>query len=157
MPLAELTNITIDNNTIFVGNTHTVYFNEKKRERVDLNDLLAQYKDVVKTAKRKGVKVGYTRGFKRRIEALKDSYPDIYEEYRQRFFELKMLVENKVRRGITLPTSDDVDLPIIYEKRNALQAMFYGNQPMSEASTLAYEIAKARQALNNDSLVSIRL
>lgn len=157
MSKVELTRVIIDTKQITVANSHTSYFNEIKTPFVDLDTLTSRYQMAVKQAKDKSVKVGYTQKLKLRIEALRDIYAAEYAIYNLAFDELKLLVEEKINRGIFAPTSDDKDLPVLYKKRNAITAMFNGNAPLSEARSLSNSIDSALRALESDTLISIRL
>jgi len=157
MRTVELTRVIIDSKQITVANIHTSYFNEIKVPFIDLDALMDCYQMAVKKAKEKSVKVGYTQKIKRRIEALRDIYSHNYASYNVAFNDLKLLVKEKTNRGISVPTSDDKDLPVLYKKRNTINEMFHGNAPLSEAIRLSSDINNALRLLNSDSLTSIRL
>lgn len=154
----EITRLSIDETQILVGNDHTGYFSEYKAAKLSISALMERYKNLVKKAHGKRVSIAYTQRFKHRLTLLQETYAPAYRIYDMAYQELKTLVTEKMQRGITLPSTDDVDLPLLYKKRNALHDMIIRNTPLAQAAEINRSLTDLERWLSiSENPISIRL
>lgn len=138
----------------------TSYANIERVAKIDLKALLNQYTCISKELRSKGVKISYTRKFKKRItDWIKSgSYEEEYALYTERFNKLISLWTQKLEEGLFIGTSDDVMLnKEIYPLHHLIEKMFWRDQIISIVRSVARELEELESEMKYTEFVKVSL
>jgi len=152
-----LVNITDSQIHVISHDCATSFVGINRISGIDPDELMMHYRNTVKIAKEKGIKVGYTRGLKKKILAISEDYYSALTTYNERFDALIQLWLKKVEAGIYAPTTDDNELNQMTTLEHDLIRMLHRDKPIGKALGIESDVLEALSSVKNRNLYSIRL
>lgn len=156
--LIKMTRVECTDEKILLTSNSTSFVNETCEEvkELDVAQLKALRKTMLKAAKEKGVKV--TRTLKdKEFNALMDEVVSPREIYLARFATLRNNWAIKMKTGIRMGCSDDMELELLGDLKNELHKMLYRSEPLSRALEVKFALMRANERLSNEGLVAISI
>ncbi|OUV22848.1 MAG: hypothetical protein CBC55_02090 [Gammaproteobacteria bacterium TMED95] len=156
--IIKMTRVECTDEKISLTSNSTSFVNETCQEvkELDVVKLKALRKTVLKAAKEKGVKV--TRTLKdKEFNALMDEVVSPREIYLARFATLRNNWAIKMKTGIRMGCSDDMELELLGDLKNDLHKMLYRSEPLSRALEVKSALMRANERLSDEGLVAINI
>lgn len=144
----ELERVIINDDMILVQSSATCWVNARSI-KVDVAGLPKLYAEVVKLAKRAGVKISYRNKTKKAIqEVIEGGAVEQLETYGRLYGMLKAAWQQKVISGISSPSCDDDYYNELSELKNSMDTYTYRNTPLGQALSLYHELHERKQRLS---------
>ena len=147
----------IDNDKVLIDNEHTLYVNET-RKYVSLSETLNLYKEVLKIAKQKGIKVSYSNHYKKQLTDLTALYNESIELSHRIFdklVEVAYVIEN---RKIHLGSRDDIRLNELSKIKYEYEKLFYSSATLGRILNIQYQLQDIHSNITwSDNMVKIFL
>lgn len=125
---------------IFIASGSTVFCSER-RSKLNPDRVLELYKDVVKAAKARGVKVVYKRKIKSKIVGLLSTARAALVLHNSVFDELYAGWQKKIEKGIPYGCVDDPDLKPLYSLHHQLARERYHSEPLGQLADIQGELS----------------
>ena len=110
-----LKNEIVTDDKIKIDCSHTCFCNIVRIKYISINDTLEKHKELVRLAKVKGCKISYKNRYKKTLLELKEGYELEYKNYNDTFNTLKMLWQQKLKKGIFYGYGNDEEYQKISE------------------------------------------
>lgn len=143
----ELERVIINDDMILVQSSGTCWVNATSI-KVDVAGLPKLYAEVVKLAKRAGVKISYRNKTKKAIqEVIEGGAVEQLETYGRLYGMLKAAWQQKIIIGISSPACDDDYYNELSDVKHSMEALTYRNMPLGQALSLYHELNERKQRL----------
>lgn len=141
----NLTVIVVEKNKIDVRSESTTYINEVMPKKIDINEMIKDFKKTCTKARKVGIRISNKNGGRDYIINNIDNYEWAYQDYLQNFekaYELsrKVFVDNKLEVG----TRDNKELQQIYSYTNNIARLNYRSGIIHIVSEFEYKIKKLK-------------
>jgi len=146
----ELEKKYLTENEIVVNSETTCFANYRRVEKIDIDNVLIEYKSLIKLAKENDVKIAYTRRFKNSLTTYKNEYEKEITEYNNIFNEYIKLWTIKIEKGLFAPLVEDQEYNNIQKIDRELQKYNYRNSKMSMMSEINSSIIKLTESIKNN-------
>ena len=147
----------IDDNRVLIENEHTLYINAT-RKYVSLSETLDLYKEVLKIAKQKGIKVSYSNHYKKQLTDLTDSYNELIESSHRIFDELVDVADIIENRKIHAGSCDDIRLNELSKIKHEYEKLFYHSATLGKILDIQYRLQDVHTDIKySDNTVKIYL
>lgn len=142
----------IENDRVKITSDCTMFANWSRLEELNINDILNKYKQVIKAAKQKNIKISYKHKTKQILTENKDLYTQEVKQRNQVFDTLKNKWELKLQKGIYSGYIDDEEMKELSELDCQLQKYVYRSCVLSIIGELNYRLDQLlnRVLTNND-------
>ncbi len=131
--LIELTNCIVNDKMIIITSSGTSHANVSHAEFICPDELLADYREVIRLARLAGVTIAYKQGTKRKINEVRAQYLADYNTYCELYIKLKTLWNQKLEKGLVCGYANNKDelMKTITATDNSMSKLFWGNNPLS--------------------------
>ena len=139
----------IEENRIKIYSSDTIY-SSAKLQYINIKALEKIYKDIIRVAKEKGVKIAYKNSTKKQIDTLKKEYIKAYEEYKTLFNNL--CAAWKKMENLYIGFTDTEEYKVLSDIDRQLQRLNYraeGNY-YNQAIDLDYHLKDLYNTILND-------
>lgn len=156
--LIKMTRVECSEENITVSSNCTSFVNESCQivKELDVEELKCLRKKIIKEAKERGVKVKRTLKDKE-FHALMDESVSPRKLYLARFATLRNNWAIKIKTGIRMGCSNDMELELLGDLKADLHKMLHRSQPLSRALEVKTMLLAAHDALNREGLISISI
>lgn len=139
-PLIEGVNYEISETKVLIQSTNTCFVSCVLPELCKKNEVIGQYRRVLRAAKEQGVKISYSRHIRRTIRERWDDYLAEREKQERLFLELRETADVIRRRGIHAGHADDEELAKAYEIAGELAKLNYRDRAIRKIADLSYDL-----------------
>ena len=139
----------IEENRIKIYSNSTIY-SSAKLQYINIKALEKIYKDIIRVAKEKGVKIAYKNSTKKQIVTLKKEYTKAYEEYKKLF---NTLCESwKKMENLYMGFTDTEEYKVLSDIDRQLQRLNYRTERnyYRQAIDLGYHLKDLYNTVLND-------
>ncbi|MCF2901191.1 hypothetical protein L1267_12390 [Pseudoalteromonas sp. OFAV1] len=155
----DFTNKILNSECIVLTSAGTSWFNHSYIPVVSTDELLSDYKLIIKMAKEQGIKVAYTRRIKHRLTSLADKYALEHKVYHAKYQNLLERVTELAKDNYFIgPTIDNPEIKEAEQLSFDINNMYRNGKPLGEMRDIAGSIKEIKELLqrkNNCSKISI--
>ena len=140
--------VILDESMLLVMSSSTSWVNFKKIS-ADVTALNSLFQEVVTLAKCVGAKISHRNGTKKKIVQIYDAAVSDFASYQSLYEMLKHGWEQKLLKGVMVPTCEDTELEGLTQLAHRMEALTYRNTPLGMAMTLYSELSEFKSHLSH--------